>query len=142
MHPRELAPEARWFRRVLEAGTGWTISTTEAAGHQQAGIELRLGELSDLPGALASLVPAATRHESYRLEAAGGKVVITALASAGAFYGLQTLRQMLPDSVFRQASHSEPIPLATVEIIEAPRLCWRGVHLGMSRHFMPKTFVL
>jgi len=127
---------------VLEAGTGWTISTTEAAGHQQAGIELRLGELSDLPGALASLVPAATRHESYRLEATAGKVVITAPASAGAFYGLQTLRQMLPDSVFRQASHSEPIPLPTVEIIDAPRLSWRGVHLDVSRHFMPKEIRL
>ena len=142
VHPVELAREARWFRGVLEAGTGWTISTAEAAGPKQAGIELRLGDLSDLSGRLASLLPAATRHESYRLEAAGGKVVITAPGAAGAFYGLQTLRQMLPDSVFRRASHSEPIHLPTVEIVDAPRLSWRGVHLDVSRHFMPKTFVL
>ena len=89
------------------------------------------------------LIPAATRHESYRLEVAGGRVLISAPARAGAFYGLQTLRQMLPDSVLRQAaSHSEQIPLPSVEIIDAPRLSWRGVHLDVSRHFMPKTFIL
>ena len=168
-YPPELAREARWFRRVLEAGTGWVVSIAGTAGDTSSGaqknntsgglgkrpediapdesptVELRLGALTDLADDLAALVPEATRHEAYRLTTSAGKVVVTAPSGAGVFYGLQTLRQLLPDSVFRAAPLAGPlgpIALADLEIIDAPRLAWRGVHLDVCRHFMPKAFVL
>jgi hexosaminidase len=141
-----LGGEAQWFRSLLGAGTGWDVSTAETGARGDGGIELRLGDPGDLPGDL----PATTRAEAYRLTSANGRVVITSPGRAGVFYGLQTLRQLLPDSVLlptpaRAASESQPssasIELPALEIADAPRFLWRGVHLDVARHFMPKSFV-
>jgi hexosaminidase len=141
-HAPELEREARWFRRGLEAGTGWAVSVAQVYEPGTGVIELRIGDLGDLPGGLRALLPAATGHEAYRLTSSGGRVVITSPSGTGVCYGLQTLRQLLPDSLLRQAGRSGPIQLAGLEIVDAPRLAWRGVHLDVSRHFMPKSFVL
>ena len=60
------------------------------------------------------------------------------------FYGLQTLRQLLPDMSWRAAAiePSPPIELTGIEVFDKPAFAWRGVHLDVSRHFMPKSFVL
>jgi len=141
-HAPELAPEARWFRGALEAGAGWAVSAACAGEPDAAVIELRLGDLEELPADLRALMPAATRHEGYRLTSSGGRVVITGRSRAGVFYGLQTLRQLLPDSLLRQAGQSGPIQLPALEIVDAPRFTWRGVHIDVSRHFLPKSFIL
>jgi hexosaminidase len=155
-HDPEFAGEARWFRRVLEAGTGWVVPVaaageldraagerkTAAGAGKSAAIELRRDELGDLPQEIISLVPAAARADAYRLSSSGGRVAIASPGRAGIFYGLQTLRQLLPDSAFRQAGRCGPVQLPELEIVDAPRLAWRGVHLDVARHFMPKTFVL
>jgi hexosaminidase len=141
-HAPGLAAEARWFRQILEAGTGWVVNLAENERPEAATIELRLGDLADLPGNLDALIPETTRREAYRLSARGGAIAVTSPSGAGAFYGLQSLRQLLPDSVFHKAGHSDPIHLPELEIVDAPRLSWRGVHLDVGRHFMAKSFVL
>ncbi len=141
-HAPELVGEARWFRQVLEAGTGWVVNLIGLEGSEAATIELRLGDLKDLPKGLEALIPAATRHEAYRLTAREGKVVVTSPSGAGAFYGLETLRQLLPTSVYRRSGRSGAIEVPHLEIVDAPRLPWRGVHLDVCRHFMPKSFLL
>src|SRR2546430_8164360 len=40
--------------------------------------------------------------EGYRLDASPSRVAIRAYRAAGAFYGIGTLRQLLPPAVFRQ----------------------------------------
>ena len=47
-----------------------------------------------------------------------------------------------PDAAFARAGRSDPIVVPEVEILDAPRLCWRGVHIDLARHFMPKQFLL
>jgi hexosaminidase len=138
-----LGGEARWFRSVLEAGTGWNTSVVEAVELGGGRVELRLGDVGDA----AADLPAATHAEAYRLRSADGRVVITSSGCAGMFYGLQTLRQLLPDSVLvpssaRPSSASPPIELPALEVVDAPRFPWRGVHLDVARHFMPKSFIL
>jgi hexosaminidase len=80
--------------------------------------------------------------EGYRLSVAPSVIRITSAAPAGAFYAAQSLRQLLPPEIFRDA------PLAgmkwtipAVTIVDRPRFAWRGMHLDVSRHFMPKEFV-
>lgn len=80
--------------------------------------------------------------EGYRLEVRPARVAISAARPAGAFYALQTLRQLLPTDIFRQA----PVPatvwtIPVVAIEDYPRFGWRGLHLDVGRHFMPKGFV-
>ena len=53
----------------------------------------------------------------------------------GQFYAIQTLMQILP--IKTQDSVSVP----AVKIVDAPRFQYRGMHLDVSRHFMPVEFV-
>ena len=58
------------------------------------------------------------------------------------FYGLQTVRQLLPPQVFREAKvDSVTWAIPAVRIVDRPRFAWRGAHLDVGRHFMPKEFV-
>jgi hexosaminidase len=85
---------------------------------------------------------AALGKEGYRLEAAPEHIEIRAFRPAGLFYGLQTLRQLLSSEVFRQAKvegASWSIPACLIE--DRPRFSWRGSHLDVGRHFMPKDFL-
>jgi hexosaminidase len=80
--------------------------------------------------------------EGYRLEVTPERVSIRASQRAGAFYAIQTLRQLLPVEIFRAATVSGvawTVPAVTIE--DFPRFSWRGAHLDVARHFMPKEFV-
>ena len=80
--------------------------------------------------------------EGYRLDVTPAAVSIRAFKPAGAFYGVQTLRQLLPPEIFREATVSGvtwTVPAVSIE--DSPRFVWRGAHLDVGRHFMPKEFV-
>ncbi len=80
--------------------------------------------------------------EGYRLEVTPQRIVIQAAAPAGAFYAIQSLRQLLPAAVYREAvvkGVDWQVPAVTIE--DRPRFGWRGAHLDVSRYFMPKEFV-
>jgi len=80
--------------------------------------------------------------EAYQLDITPSAIVIRASDAAGAFYALQTVRQLLPAAVLRDArvrGVSWTVP--SVHIVDAPRFAWRGAHLDAGRHFMPKEFV-
>lgn len=81
--------------------------------------------------------------EGYRLNVDRDRVTIEATTEAGLFYGVQTLRQLLPSDIFRRAKVSgREWTVAGVKIEDAPRFKWRGSMLDVSRHFMPKEFVM
>jgi hexosaminidase len=82
--------------------------------------------------------------EGYRLSVTPESVRVTGGDRAGVFYGLQTLRQLLPPAVYRRAT-VRPVPQWTVpavEITDRPRFAWRGLLLDVARHFMPKSDLL
>lgn len=76
--------------------------------------------------------------EDYHLTVTPKGVVIEAAAPNGLFYGVQTLIQLMPATPNQVAE----IILPGVEIKDNPRFSWRGLHLDVSRHFMPKEFIL
>ncbi len=77
--------------------------------------------------------------EGYKLEVTTNFISITAAKSAGLFYGMQTLRQMLPlGPVDGQTKYQ----LACVSIKDAPRFAWRGYMLDSARHFINKNTIL
>lgn len=79
--------------------------------------------------------------EGYRLLVTPGGITIRAFKPAGAFYAVQTLRQLLPVEIFRQARADVTWSIPAVTIEDYPRFAWRGAHLDVARHFMPKEFV-
>ncbi len=138
----ELVREARWFHDVLESGTGWLIHLVPSDTTNDATIELRLVTQIDLPPEVSSGLRESARDSAYTLRCFEGRVIMAAVTAEGVFHALQTLRQLLPDATFRSAGWSDPIAIPEVEIVDVPRLPWRGVLLDVARHFMPKSFIL
>lgn len=75
--------------------------------------------------------------EGYALSVTPSGIKISANTSAGIFYGMQTLLQLLPaDAVPGQSTN-----IPCVEITDYPRFGWRGLMLDVSRHFFTKDEV-
>lgn len=70
-------------------------------------------------------------EEGYNLSVSSGTIRLNACTEKGAFYGKQTLKQLLS---------SRGIPC--VEIKDAPRFSYRGLHIDVSRHFFPKEEII
>lgn len=82
--------------------------------------------------------------EGYTLDVTSDRVVVTASTPRGIFYGVQTLRQLLPSAIAEGLGHNDggvEWAIPTVRIEDAPRFEYRGMHLDVGRHFMPVSFV-
>lgn len=119
-------PLANRLREALGSATGFSLPWSSKGGTNK--IVLRLN--------------AELAAEGYRLSVSQNKIQIEGASPAGVFYGIQTLRQLLPESIFRSAPVGQSSWLVpAVEIVDQPRFPWRGAHLDVSRHFMPKEFI-
>ncbi|MDX9880612.1 MAG: beta-N-acetylhexosaminidase [Prolixibacteraceae bacterium] len=74
--------------------------------------------------------------EGYMLKADKKGILITAAAPVGIFYGLQTLKQMLP-----VAGAGVPLAVSYCDIKDQPRFKWRGTLLDVGRHYFPVSFI-
>lgn len=121
---KSLLPTARYLADYAETFLGIPLTVVEkpvigATG----GILLRLSD--DVKG-----------DEAYRLSVTSDAgVVITAGAKGGAFYGVQTLIQLLPSRSGIRAI------LQAVEINDRPRFAYRGLLLDVARHYFPVAYI-
>jgi hexosaminidase len=82
-------------------------------------------------------------REGYRLTVTPEAVTIEAPGMAGVFYGIQSLRQLLPVEVEeRHPVSGVDWRLACLVITDQPRFSWRGFMLDEGRHFHGKETVL
>jgi len=79
--------------------------------------------------------------EGYKLSVQKDLIVLEAKTPQGIFYGMQTLRQLLPFQIERPYLSNVAWTVPCVEIEDAPRFAYRGLMLDVCRHFMPKEFV-
>ena len=81
--------------------------------------------------------------EGYVLDVASTGVRVMASGAAGAFYAVQTLRQLFPihNECTGALSSDVTLTVPAVRIHDAPRFGWRGMLLDCCRHFMTKSFV-
>jgi hexosaminidase len=73
--------------------------------------------------------------EAYELEVSNNNVNLRANTEQGLFYGIQTLRQLMPASIESGRLSTENIYLAAGKIVDSPRFEYRGAMLDVSRHF-------
>jgi len=115
----------------LQPATGFRFQVSGVGGAATHVISLRIDST------LSSL-----GDEGYRLTVTPTRITIRAYKPAGVFYGVETLRQLLPPDIFRSAPVAGVAWTApAVDIEDVPRFSWRGAHLDVSRSFMPKEFV-
>lgn len=114
--PASLQREAQSLANAIAARTGLELVVTEPADMTPGDITIRLdGESND-------------SAEAYRIDTAAGHVDVTATAAAGAFWALQTLRQLL-------SRDADGWFITGARIADAPRYEYRGVMLDVARHF-------
>jgi hexosaminidase len=124
--------QGRQLASMLAPATGFDLS-------------VRAGDAPSTPHIALRRQPALAKtigSEGYRLAVTPRAITIRAASAAGAFYGLQTLRQLLPAAIFRDGRVEKvrwEVPAVTIE--DAPRFSWRGAHLDVARHFQPREFV-
>ncbi len=109
-----------YVQSLLQEAAGFSV----AIGDRGA-VELVLNDDAALP------------EEGYRLSVQTDGVQIKASSTSGLFYGVQTLRQLLPVG----AKETGVLELPCVAIEDLPRFAWRGLHLDVCRHFFGVDFI-
>lgn len=121
----EVQQIARYLAEKLRPATGSEItvlSDDQAAG--SGSIYLRLSDDAEL-GA-----------EGYDLSVEKDQVTLTANSPTGLFWGVQTLRQLLPEAIESSAPPQDTEwEIVTGSIRDYPQYAWRGSMLDVARHF-------
>lgn len=137
-----VAPEelAELLVGYLRPATGFELPIMETGmGHENT-IELYLTEDDPMdhifPTSGENVGPPISRQsERYTLIASSVGVVISAPNHQGLFWGIQTLRQLLPPEIHSQKVVSDVMwTVPAVRIFDNARFSWRGLHLDVCRH--------
>lgn len=122
----ELSTEADFLAGMLASASGAEIAIEDTQGDEERGIYLRL-------------VDSVESEEGYVLNVDYEKITVTARTPKGVFYGLQTLRQLMPAETETTSVNELTIP--AVSIKDEPRYSYRGMHLDVARHMFPVEFI-
>ena len=100
------------------------LSLVKAASGQQADISFKMKRMPT------------SGKPAYELSVSEVGIVITSNFEEPAFHGIQTLLQLIP-----VGSENGLYEIPFVEIFDHARFGYRGMHLDVSRHFFPISFV-
>jgi hexosaminidase len=123
--PEELKNEADYLVQMLSTSTGDTVPLKQDQ-EEERGIFLKL-------------VDSIQNEEGYILNVSDNSIEILGATPAGIFYGLQSLRQLMPAETETEPVGELTIP--AVKIVDEPRYTYRGMHLDVARHMFPVDFI-
>lgn len=79
--------------------------------------------------------------EGYQLTISPKQIEIRAKTDRGAFYAVQSLRQLLPAEFENNTFSKKSVSIPGVTINDAPQFKHRGMHLDVGRHFFSVEFI-
>lgn len=124
----ELASVPGYFVDKIRKSTGYELATTSQPAGQS--ILLKLNKQLNL------------KDEGYQLRITPSAIEIEAKTAQGAFYGMQTVMQLLPAEIEnKQLAKGIAWELPCVEIEDEPNYPYRGMMLDVCRHFHDAEFV-
>lgn len=116
---------AQYLADKLKPATGFPVPVASAAGERKPGnIYLAIQDSAT-----------AASEESYQLAITKDMVIITAGKAAGLFRGVQTVLQLLPPAIEKQATQNGSWNITTGTISDYPLYALRGSMLDLGRHF-------
>ncbi|MFV0541365.1 MAG: beta-N-acetylhexosaminidase [Aestuariibaculum sp.] len=116
--------EANYLAEMLNLATGLNITS----------------EVGAVGNIVLILDEAIENEEGYKLNITAKTIEITAKTGKGIFYGVQTLRQLLPAEA-EAGKVTSNLTIPAVKIEDSPRYIYRGSHLDVARHFFPVSFI-
>jgi len=119
----EVLSIAQHLANKLKPSTGYDIKVAYAEGPENGNIFIRMSDDPSLG------------EEGYDLEVTEDLVTLSASKPAGLFWGIQTIRQLLPPAIEATTVQQGPWELATGTIHDIPTYAWRGSMLDVARHF-------
>ncbi|MDP4184854.1 MAG: family 20 glycosylhydrolase [Bacteroidota bacterium] len=124
----ELNGVVDFFGKKLEAAAGLKLkATAEKPAKNFIAVELD---------------PSVKNDEGYVLMVTPESITVKGSTAHGVFYGLQTVLQLLPAEIESgSAVKSVKWSVPCVEVVDAPRFTWRGMHLDVCRHFFDVDFI-
>jgi len=126
----ELKAKAKQLAGYLEAATGYDLQITTGENRKNA-IKLVTDKSLRWLG-----------DEGYQITVRPDEIRIAGYKTNGIFYGIQTLRQLMPLQIFRQGKVKDvQWAVPCVGIKDKPRFCWRGLMIDCSRTFWNKEFI-
>ncbi|MFY1617132.1 beta-N-acetylhexosaminidase [Micromonospora sp. WMMD736] len=140
------APDARQvadqLAELLRPATGYPLPVAETLAAEKNGtLTLTLaGTAFPPPGTDAE--SADLGAEGYRLDVTATGVRVVAETATGLFYGVQTLRQLLPAAIESPTPVTARWTLPGGTILDRPRFPYRGTMLDVARHFFAVEDVL
>lgn len=141
VRPRALAREAAYLAAVLSDVDGGRVGEYATLADTRRGstvIRLAVDPGLDADG------DGAADAEAYVLDVADGRISIQGSDAAGVFYGIQTLRQLIPVGAVLAADRGNrprEIELPEVHISDVPGFAYRGMHVDVARHFQSKATI-
>ncbi|WP_298550086.1 family 20 glycosylhydrolase [uncultured Algibacter sp.] len=128
---------------TLDENTGMSFDTQFTISANFLKQFLKVGGGIDLKSGttIAFLEDTSLPSEGYRLHISKEQIQIKASTDQGAFYAVQSLRQLLPVSFENKTSSSKTIKIPCVTITDSPNFKYRGMHLDVSRHMYSVDFI-
>ncbi len=125
-----LTNELNYLSNMLQLGSGYAINTSNERTDEQKKNSITL-----------LLDPSLPSEESYTLRVTYDQIVIAGKTATGIFYGIQSLRQLMPATIEADSGNKTPLTIPAVLIEDQPTYVYRGMHLDVGRHFFPVDFI-
>jgi hexosaminidase len=84
---------------------------------------------------------ASLKPEAYELNIQSKKISIKASSDIGAFYAVQSLRQLLPVGFEGGTYANSEVAIQCLNINDQPEFSYRGMHLDVGRHMFSVDFI-
>ncbi|MFG3558969.1 beta-N-acetylhexosaminidase [Micromonospora sp. NPDC047557] len=136
-------PVADHLAELLRPATGFLLPVADTRAVGPTGpLTLTLAATPASPAPATERPTTDLGAEGYRLDVTTAEVRLVADTAAGLFYGVQTLRQLLPAAVESPTPVTTRWALPGGTILDRPRFPYRGAMLDVARHFFAVEDVL
>jgi hexosaminidase len=127
VYDESLNNSAQFFSKFINQGLGYNLA--EDTGNNTSEL------FKPTKSVEFSVNDSITSDEGYRIAITKNKLLVEASTDKGAFFAVQTLRQLLPASFENSSYNSDKVKLDLLRINDSPEYSYRGFMLDVARHF-------